>query len=502
MVALGLMALTALSAGGARAQSKPNFTGTWSTSWGPMELTQSKGGQVQGTYGFAKGGTVKGTVTRDGTWSFEWHNRGSSGEASATLWQNRNGFTGNADGQFFGAYRATPDLPKPIPGKVVTGVTNSLMRVHVRAPRKWKPSKAWPALVILHGSNMTAKDYVHTIASAWPKIAARYVLIGFDGERLSPGATEDALSFNYTYVNFSGEGVGEPGRYNQSPGLLAKAMEEVQQEWKLESFLVGGHSQGGFLTWVMALHFPRLVAGAFPMSCNLIVQCEPDYFDDKKLQAAQRKVPLAVVHGQNDGVVPFSGGTYGYRRMVDGGFPMVRLFDHPTAAHMFALLPVPEAIDWLETMSGGDGAKLTAFAERALKEKPPRTRDALAALLQAKSSKVKGSAKRKLKRLEKDLDETVKEAAAALLPLMKRNENGEWADAFLEFRANYAPSPKAQQVLKVYAAFREQHAKPAEALYRKARNTRDQSARNALYAELVTKYYASKWYEHAREWIQ
>ena len=77
-------------------------------------------------------------------------------------------------------------------------------------------------------------------------------LIGFDGEHMSRAAKQDALAYNYTYVNFSGPGVGHVSRYSQTPGLLAAAMEELQEEYAIPHFVVGGHSQGGFLTWVMA----------------------------------------------------------------------------------------------------------------------------------------------------------------------------------------------------------------------------------------------------------
>ena len=281
---------------------QPDFTGRWSTGFGPMTLEQ-RGDAVTGTFGFEDESTVDGEV--DGrTLAFSWRNARGRGKGELKLSDDGELVIGSYERgdqePFLGGFRLVPHVPKLVGGQIVTGQTESGMRFHARAPKRWNRRDDLPALVILHGSNMTAADYVATIAGAFPKLAERYLVIGFDGEHLSPSARPEALAFNYTYINFSGEGVGPIWMQRQSPGLLADGMRQLQEEWDIPRFVVGGHSQGGFLTWVMALHFPELVSGAFPMSCNLLVQCEPDYFDDAEHIAAQHRVALAPIHGEND----------------------------------------------------------------------------------------------------------------------------------------------------------------------------------------------------------
>ena len=114
-------------------------------------------------------------------------------------------------------------------------------------------------------------------------------------------------------------------------------------------------------------------------SCNLLVQCEPDYFDDKEIRGKQRKVAIAMIHGENDPVVKFSGGEWCYRAMVDGNFPKLHFFTDKRAAHMFAHLPVDKAVRWLDTMTSTDSKTVLAFAEKQFRD--GNYRDATGALV-------------------------------------------------------------------------------------------------------------------------
>ena len=87
-------------------------------------------------------------------------------------------------------------------------------------------------------------------------------------------------------------------------------MGDLKEVYPIDHYLVGGHSQGGFLTYVLMMNFPESIAGAFPISCGLIFQCEPDVYSDEALREAQRKVPLAIIHGKNDGIMGFGTGQY------------------------------------------------------------------------------------------------------------------------------------------------------------------------------------------------
>ena len=234
------------------------------------------------------------------------------------------------------------------------------MTYSVRAPESFREGdgKKWPAVVILHGSNMNGKAYVNTIAATWPDIARDYLLIGINGEM--PSATGDDPQFNYTYVNFVGRSTfkGYPGTDRESPALVAEALDEIREAYPIARYFEGGHSQGGFLTYSLLMNYPDKIAGAFPISAGVIFQCEPTAYADDPLRAAQRSVPLAIVHGKQDPMVGFSSGEYAAVVFGEAGWPAFRFFaDASPAGHRFGLLPIGEAIRWLEASTADDLAR-------------------------------------------------------------------------------------------------------------------------------------------------
>ena len=84
---------------------------------------------------------------------------------------------------------------------------------------------------------------------------------------------------------------------------------------------MGGHSQGGFLTYSILMNTPEMIAGAFPISCGVIFQCEPSAYKDEALLKAQRSVPLAIVHGRNDPMVDFGMGSYAAGPFGESNWP-------------------------------------------------------------------------------------------------------------------------------------------------------------------------------------
>jgi predicted esterase len=332
-----------------------NLAGLWLTDLGLMELGQT-GDEVSGKYGLGGVSEIEGKVT------------GRRIEFTTKAFRNGKGwfdmapdnakFNGAGNTEGFAAWygwrgRKAPEFArhaKLAAGKIVEGSTKNLLTYSVRAPSSYKPgdTNKWPTIIILHGSNMNAKAYVNTLAATWPDIARNYLIIGINGERPSDLGNEPA--FNYTYVNFVGKSTykGFPGTDRESPALVSEAMTELRDVYRVKYYFVGGHSQGGFLTYSLMMNYPELIAGAFPISAGLIFQSEPKAYADEKLKTAQRAVPLAIIHSKQDQVVDFAMGEYAAKAFTDAGWPAMKFFaEDKGAGHRFGLLPVGEAIAWL-----------------------------------------------------------------------------------------------------------------------------------------------------------
>jgi poly(3-hydroxybutyrate) depolymerase len=487
-----------------------SFAGYWRTTKGVV-LVEQKKTEVSGTYAAQGWGTFTGTV-EGRRMTYRYKSPFGTGEAWAELAPDGESWVGS--GQTKSSTSPTKWLGqrleghtrkvRPKPGTIVRGITGNKMIYYLRAPKGHKKGRPADAIVFLHGSNMSTRPYIETLASSWRSLAAKYVLIGIDGQNWSDRSSADNPVNNYTYVNWMGRSTykGYPRTDRESPALVGEAVEELKKELRLDRIFIGGHSQGGFLSHVMHMHFPELFAGAFPMSCGLIMQCEPDVFDDEKLRMAQRATPLAIIHSAKDPIVRFSQGQNAHRSFRRQSFPSLRLFDEPNAGHRFAFLPVDDALAWLDALSTKRARDVLKYAKTRLAARD--FRDLVALVRHAKSLKLKSSEKKAVRVLEKGIEKVAGKKSASFVKRIEANDDASWVDAFLEFRDDFEFAEAAKPAMDAYAKLRAAHEEPAKALYSKARGLLRAGQKDEgwkRYGELVAKYPASSYYRRVKRWI-
>lgn len=487
-----------------------DISGLWLTDLGLMELTQD-GEKVLGRYALRGTSSLKGTLhgrhldfrtqafrNGPGWFDLDAQSKRLAGAAGTDGQPGWHGWTGRRAPEFARHARL-------LPGTIVEGSTDGLLTYAVRAPENYQPDakRKWPVVVILHGSNMNAKAYVNTLASAWPDLAREFILLGLNGE--TPSRIDgDTPSFNYTYINYVGRSTfgGFPGTDRESPALVGEALAELRRVYPVKHYLVGGHSQGGFLTYSLLMNSPEAIAGAFPISAGVIFQCEPLAFADLKLKAAQRAVPLAIVHGRNDPVVSFATGEYAANLFGDSSWPALRFLTDDDAGHLFARLPVGPAIRWLEALASDDPATLLAFAERRLNEAAPR--DAIAATRRLEDLTLDPEAQQRLDRILKAIEEQAAPRARTFLTTIQADKDGSWVDDFLSFRQQYEFARSAADAMAAFNALRARHDPPAKQAINEARSLFRKGQRDQALArsrDVVDRYYASTSYRLARTWL-
>jgi len=393
----------------------------------------------------------------------------------------------------------------PIPGSIVDGVAENGVTYHLHVPNGYSADSEMPAILILHGSNMNSRAYVNTIIGAWPDLAERYVLIGINGETANKNSTPENPAYNYTYVNFAGKSKygGYTGTDRESPALVSEVLTEIKKGVKISKLFVGGHSQGGFLTYSLTMNYPDLVDGAFPIAGGMITQAEPTAYDKEDLRAQQRKIPFAIVHAPNDPVVGYSMSTAAFNSLMDDGFPMVRLIDDTQAGHMFAMLPINQAIGWLETMTSDDpDAILNSANEFWFADKIHDSNGVANRLggMPLSESQTAGLAA---------FNELVTAASAPqadrLMGSITANASNTWVSDYYEFIAKYAFAKTAKPVTAAFKKIAAEHQKPADKLFGEARGLFQQQKQAEAYVkcqEIVDKYYASSLYKTVSTWLK
>src|SRR5262249_47769296 len=141
---------------------------------------------------------------------------------------------------------------------------------------------------------------------------------------------------------------------------------------------------------------------------------------------------------------------------AENNWPAFHFFDDNSgAAHMFARLPVKDAIRWLEAQSAEDPAKLLEFAEKSVKG--GAFRDAIAAATRAANLKLDPAAKARLERPTKEPDHKAAAGEKQFPPKIKANQSSGWIDSFLDFRDQFKFAPAAKETMEAFNLLRARH---------------------------------------------
>jgi predicted esterase len=461
---------------------------------------QQKGNKVSGSFMAAKWGSLEGKVTGR-TLKFDYRKFNFRGEVEIEM---------SADGKRIYGAKTEDGYPwfglkpadfthqiTPKAGEIVQGVAVNGMLYYLRMPDGWIEGQETDVVVLLHGSNWTTAGMVFITNENWPEIGKKFAIVGIQGESWANWSELDDLRFNYTYVNWVGRSTygGFPGTDRESPYLVAEVLDEMKKLYSFDRIFLGGHSQGGYLTYVMHMNFPEKLAGTFPVAGGLIFQAEPDAFDDKKLMAAQRDTPMVIVHGKSDNVVDFGMGQAAHNSFMKHGFPKVRLIS-PNMGHPYDFLPIDQAIHYLDMLTTKDKDQLAAFANEQVELK--NWRDVGNSIARAKEIK----AGPLFSPIWRQYEEAAKKDAAKLLKDIERNKDSKWVDDYLDYAAEFSNADAARAIVEAYAKLRDEQSEPADELYKTANEAfrgGDRAKGFELYQQIADKYYASIHYRSVRD---
>ena len=383
--------------------------------------------------------------------------------------------------------------------EISNGFASNQTTYHIRAPKNYDPAKKYPAIVLLHGSNSNSKTVIEQVASDWPRIADRYLLVGINGERTTNKSDSDSPTYKYTYVNFAGASKykGFPGTERESPALVAEVLKEIRDYVPISTVFLGGSSDGGWLTYSMYMNYPNLIDGAFPIAGAMIIQCEPDAYDNPEIRRQQRDTPLAIVHPEDDRTLQEIYTTYAHKCYLDDAFPMVRVLAAKANGHEFGGNNFSDAIEWLETMSVRNNQEILVNAESLLAKN--QIRDAIGLMTRINTSLLNESEKADAAFFaNKNAAKVVTQFESSI----DENTSNSWIDEFLEFRLTYEFSPIAVPVMKKFEALRSAHDPQAEKLYKEALSLFDKNQDDVACEKcqkIIDEYYASKRYHDASQ---
>jgi phospholipase/carboxylesterase len=178
------------------------------------------------------------------------------------------------------------------------------LQYRLEVPSGRGDAEAMPMVVLIHGRGADANDLADLAPLIDTPSGARFVLPNAP----KPFEAYPGMTFGWTWFE------GWPPRHDsvaESRAILLTFLEEVTARYPTTSLIVSGFSQGGMMSLDAGLR--REVSGIIAMSGGL-------YEDDLPDLRTLAKVPILLVHGTEDEVVPVNYARRARALLEEAGF--------------------------------------------------------------------------------------------------------------------------------------------------------------------------------------
>ena len=199
-----------------------------------------------------------------------------------------------------------------------------LVPYRIYVPSNYDKSKKYPLIMLLHGAGGDENNFLDRYEGMWPKLAE---------ER--------------GYVIVAANGRGPLGGYLKENGSEADVMDVialVEKNYNIDSAreYLAGHSMGGGGTWRLGLLYRNRFAALAP-----IAGTRPSPAIDAALSSG-RKVPMIVVCGAKDALVPVAGCRQVAEKLKSSGYDS-KYLEYPEGDHLsVALTSIKDIFDWFD----------------------------------------------------------------------------------------------------------------------------------------------------------
>ena len=200
----------------------------------------------------------------------------------------------------------------------------ALLPYRVYVPKSYDRAKKYPLVVLLHGAGGDEGNFLDDYSQLWPKLAEEhgYLLASVNGRGpLSGYAKENGAEQDVMDVL----GIMQK-RYNVDPNRI----------------FLGGHSMGGMGTWRIGMAYSDRFTGLIPIAGTVKA------VSDGALNGGGKKLPLMIIAGEKDALVPAAGCKEAAEKAKGLGYP-VNYKEYPNQNHLsVAVVSVPDIFTWLD----------------------------------------------------------------------------------------------------------------------------------------------------------
>jgi phospholipase/carboxylesterase len=204
-----------------------------------------------------------------------------------------------------------------------------------------------PLLLLLHGVGSNEYD----LFGLAPYLDKRFLIIS-----VRAPYTMEVDSFAWFEVNFTPQGpIIQPEQAEASRNRMITFLNEAVAAYGADpqQVYLMGFSQGAIMSASVALTRPELVAGVVLMSGRILPQIEPLVAAPEKLKG----LPVLVVHGTSDGVLPVNNGRDSQKTL--SALPVDLLYREYPMGHEVSRESLADVTSWLSARLDDAGKRET-----------------------------------------------------------------------------------------------------------------------------------------------
>ena len=217
------------------------------------------------------------------------------------------------------------------------------LRYRILYPANYRPEKAYPLIVFLHGSGERGNDNALQLTHGGKLFVREDIRNNYPAIVIFPQCPSDSAWSRYRKGAKSNDWIMDATLSASRPALLVKElMDQLLQQKKADPkrIYIGGLSLGGLGTYDMLIRYPGYFAAAFPI-CGAT--------DVTAFVAKAGPVPMWMFHGAEDVVVQPTFNRELYKLLMEKGARHVKYSEYAGVNHnswdnAFA---EPELLPWM-----------------------------------------------------------------------------------------------------------------------------------------------------------
>jgi len=213
------------------------------------------------------------------------------------------------------------------------------MTYRLHLPENYDSTKAYPLLIGLHGWGDKADNF----ASLWQSMTEKDFIYAVPA---APYQFQPGPRVGYSWVDWSKGEISAQRTQQLSLHYLTSLTTRLQEKYNPSSTYVMGFSQGAFFSYYLGIINPDIYDGIIPFGGEL----HREELSDEMIAKAKDDLRVFIIHGNQDQVVEFKGGTEAYELLLKYGYDVtMNEFD---GGHSIDMALLNKALDWMEDTSG------------------------------------------------------------------------------------------------------------------------------------------------------